>query len=68
MNKNTFWEKADQLTTLFAFEPCVICGNSLLVTQDIEPIQKAYFKSNRVQQCIVFCSVCKKEYRSNYDS
>ena len=68
LDKNTFWKKADQLTKLFAFEPCIVCGSNLLITQDIEPVDNAYYKSNRVQHCIVFCSMCKKEYRSNYDS
>jgi len=67
MVNKVFWEKARELIEVKPFEQCVKCNNKLLVTKEIEPVDRAYFKNDTPQKCIVECSQCHTEYLSSYD-
>ncbi|MBW9158673.1 hypothetical protein [Clostridium tagluense] len=46
---------------------CPCCGDTLLVTVEIEPIENDYIMNNYKRKCIVECSDCKGKFVSDFD-
>lgn len=46
---------------------CPYCGENLLVTVEIEKIEKEYLINDHKRKCIVECSNCKEKFVSDFD-